>query len=85
MTTNQCYPGVLAVEQEDAYKFNGVKKQFEVVHRLGAYDPRCQFLQAAFPVLMTRVTVLPPDQDHQHAAGDTRQYNPFCWFYLRQN
>lgn len=33
--------GVLATEQEDAYKFNGVKKQFEVLHRLGAYDLRC--------------------------------------------
>lgn len=33
--------GVLAIEQEDAYKFNGVKKQFEVMHTLGAYDLRC--------------------------------------------
>lgn len=33
--------GILASEHEDAYKSNGVKKQFEVVHTLGVYDLRC--------------------------------------------
>lgn len=33
---------VLAIEQEDAYRFNSVtsRKQFEVVHTLGVYDLR---------------------------------------------